>query len=96
MQAITSTLTPSLLELMDRTTVQAVEAMRPMGLDTSAAALLLAQSDSPGEAETEALLAACEAAGATEAYRSEDAAQADALLEARDGWRCPPWRSRAR
>ena len=82
-QAITSTLTPSLLELMDRTTVQAVEAMRPMGLDTAAAALLLAQSDSPGEAETEALLAACEAAGATEAYRSEDAEQADALLEAR-------------
>ena len=82
-QAITSTLTPSLLELMDRTTVQAVEALRPMGLDTGAAALLLAQSDSPGEAETQALLAACEAAGATESYRSEDAEQADALLEAR-------------
>ena len=82
-QAITSTLTPSLLELMDRTTVQAVEALRPMGLDTGAAALLLAQTDSPGEAETEALLAACEAAGATESYRSEDAEQADALLEAR-------------
>jgi len=82
-QAVTATLTPSLLELMDRTTVQAVEALRPMGLDTGAAALLLAQTDQPGPAEADALLAAFEAAGATDAYRSEDPEQADALLEAR-------------
>ena len=82
-QAITSALTPSLLELMDRTTIRAVEALRPMGLDVDAAALLLAQTDSPGPAEAEALLALCEAAGAVDAYRSEDAEQADQLLEAR-------------
>jgi hypothetical protein len=35
---------PSLLELMDRTSLRAVEAFQPMGLDTSAAALLLAQT----------------------------------------------------
>jgi glycolate oxidase len=78
--------TPSLLELMDRTTMRAVEAFRPMGLDASAAALLIAQSDLPGaagEAEADALLAECERAGAIETYRSEDPEQADLLLGAR-------------
>ena len=82
-QVVTSTLTPSLLELMDRTVVSAVEAMRPMGLDSGAAAVLLAQTDSPGTAEADALVRAFEAAGAGEVYRSEDADEAAALLEAR-------------
>lgn len=85
-EAIMQTVTPSLLELMDRTTIQAVEAWRPMGLDTSTVALLLAQSDSPGsagEAEADAILAAAENAGAIETYRSEDPEQADMLLMAR-------------
>ncbi len=78
--------TPSLLELMDATTLAAVEHFQPMGLDTSAAALLIAQSDLPGragEVEADSILAACDAAGATESYRSEDAEQADMLLGAR-------------
>ncbi len=77
---------PSLLELMDATTLAAVERFAPMGLDTSAAALLIAQSDLPGQAgdnEADTILTACDAAGATEAYRSEDAEQADMLLGAR-------------
>ena len=82
-QAVTATLTPSLLELMDRTTVRAVEAMRPMGLDVDAAALLIAQTDSTGSAEADALVALCETAGATEVFRSEDPEEADQLLEAR-------------
>ncbi len=85
-EAIMVRATPSLLELMDRTTVRAVEAFQPMGLDTSAAALLIAQSDLPGEGagtEADVILAACEAAGASEVYRSEDAEQADLLLGAR-------------
>lgn len=85
-QSVAATCTPSLLELMDATTLAAVEELRPMGLDTSAAALLLAQSDLPGaagQAEAAAVLAACEAAGATEGYRSEDPTEADQLLEAR-------------
>ena len=82
-QAVTATLTPSLLELMDRATVRAVEAMRPMGLDVDAAALLLAQTDSAGTAEADALVRACEQAGASEVFRSEDDAESDALLEAR-------------
>ncbi len=38
--------TPSLLELLDRVHLRAIEALRPMGLPTSAAALLLAAVDS--------------------------------------------------
>jgi glycolate oxidase len=85
-EAIMSVTSPSLLELMDRTTLKAVEDWRPMGLDTSAAALLIAQSDLPGvagEAEADRLLAECEKSGAIECFRSEDPEQADMLLGAR-------------
>lgn len=85
-QQIMSHLTPSMLELMDRTTLTAVESWRPMGLDTTAEALLIAQVDTPGTAgehEADRLLALCEEAGALEAYRSEDPEQAEMLLGAR-------------
>ena len=82
-QAVTSTLTPSLLELMDRTVIAAVEALHPMGLDPTAAAVLLAQTDSPGTTEADLLARAFESAGATEVYRSQDPGEADQLLEAR-------------
>lgn len=78
--------TPSLLELLDRTTMRAVEEWRPSGLPVDAGALLLAQSDMPGggaEHEADAMLEACHAEGAIEGYRSEDAEQADMLLGAR-------------
>jgi glycolate oxidase len=77
---------PSLLELMDRTTVRAVEAARPMGLDVEAAALLLARSDAGGEqgvAECARMLAACEANGATFVAHSADEAEGELLLGAR-------------
>ncbi|MCB9744411.1 MAG: FAD-binding protein, partial [Alphaproteobacteria bacterium] len=48
----------SKLEVMDQTTLRAVEALRPVGLDTDAAALVLAQDDS---ADAEATLAWAEA-----------------------------------
>jgi glycolate oxidase len=85
-EAIMTAMTPSMLELMDKTTITAVEQWRPMGLDTSAEALLIAQVDIPGaagEAEADALLALCERAGALECYRSEDPEQAELLLGAR-------------
>ena len=85
-EAIMTKLTPSMLELMDRTTIQAVENWRPMGLYTSAEALLIAQSDAPGDAgiaEADLLLELCERAGAIEVYRSEDPEQAEMLLGAR-------------
>jgi glycolate oxidase len=45
---IGATLRPSMLELMDRASINAVEDYRPMGLDRAAGALLLAQSDAAG------------------------------------------------
>lgn len=84
--AIMGQCTPSMLEIMDRTTLQAVENWRPMGLDASAGALLIAQSDIPGDggvAEAELVMQLCEQFGAIEAYRSEDPEQAEMLLGAR-------------
>jgi glycolate oxidase len=84
--AIMSQLTPSMLELMDRQTIEVVERWRPMGLDTSAGALLVAQTDSgPGaqEAEADRLVDICLRHGAREGYRSEDEAESEMLLGAR-------------
>ena len=85
-ERIMATLTPSMLELMDRTTIAAVEAHRPMGLDASAEAILIAQTDAGGDAgerEADLLLEICERGGAAEVYRSEDPEQAEMLLGAR-------------
>ena len=85
-EQIMQRITPSLLEILDRTTMQAVEQWRPCGLPLDAGGLLLAQTDLPGgagQAEAEAILAECDRAGATEAYRSEDPEQAEMLMGAR-------------
>ncbi|RJS20753.1 FAD-binding oxidoreductase [Corallococcus sp. H22C18031201] len=77
---------PSLLELMDRATVRAVEAWKPMGLDVEAAALLLARSDAGGEqgvAEIEQMRASCERAGATFVMSTADEAEGELLMGAR-------------
>ncbi|MFV2019623.1 FAD-binding oxidoreductase [Micromonospora sp. LOL_023] len=78
-------LAPSLLELLDRTHLQAIEAYRPMGLRTDAAALLLASVDTGAAAGTdlERIARVCTAAGATEVYAASDAVEAAALLQAR-------------
>jgi glycolate oxidase len=78
--------TPSMLEVMDRASITAVENWRPMGLDTSAEALLLIQIDTPGDAgNADATLVQeiCARAGAAEVYQSEDPAEAEMLLGAR-------------
>ena len=74
--AIRTTMRPCLLELMDQATVNAVEDFRAMGLDRTAGALLIGQSDAPGEVrsgEIAAMRAACEAAGAGECFVTDDA-----------------------
>ncbi|MEV5592772.1 FAD-linked oxidase C-terminal domain-containing protein [Streptomyces sp. NPDC052496] len=75
---------PSLLELMDRTSIRAVNAMANMGLPDSTEALLLAAFDTP---EPAADLAAvgdlCKAAGATEVVPADTPAESDLLLQAR-------------
>ncbi|MFE9832239.1 FAD-binding oxidoreductase [Streptomyces halstedii] len=76
--------TPSLLELMDRTTVRAVNAMAGMGLPESTEALLLCAFDTPDPAtDLAAVGELCTAAGATEVVPAEDTAESELLLQAR-------------
>ncbi|SFT18513.1 FAD-binding oxidoreductase [Streptomyces sp. ok210] len=76
--------TPSLLELMDRTTVRAVNKMGHMGLPDSTEALLLAAFDTPDPtADLTAVAELCDAAGATEVVPAADAAESELLLQAR-------------
>ncbi|MYS22090.1 glycolate oxidase [Streptomyces sp. DvalAA-14] len=75
---------PSLLELMDGTTVRAVNAMARMGLPESTEALLLAAFDTPDPtAELAAVGELCRAAGATDVVPAQDAAESELLLQAR-------------
>ncbi len=84
--AIMSTLRPSTLELMDNTSINAVEDYLSMGLDRSARALLLARSDAPGEAarhEVAVMAAACEKHGSTEQFSTDDPDEGEAFTAAR-------------
>jgi glycolate oxidase len=77
---------PSALELMDRYTLQAVDAWKHMGLSDGGDVLLLARCDAPGSAgdvEADEVLRCFNEAGATWATRSTDAEEADALFAAR-------------
>ncbi len=78
-------LTPSLLELLDQVRLRAIEAYRPMGLNTDAQALLLAAADSGTRAgaELDAIAVHCRDRGADEVYVASDATEAQALLTAR-------------
>lgn len=83
---ITRSATPSVLELMDRTTIQAVEAMAPQDLDDSVAALLFARSDLGGSAALRAvdeMARWCEQAGATLALTTDEEAEGRMLMAAR-------------
>ncbi|WP_216589290.1 FAD-binding oxidoreductase [Streptomyces brasiliscabiei] len=75
---------PSLLELMDRTTVKAVNDLAHMGLPETTEALLLAAFDTPDPAaDLAAVGELCEAAGATQVVPADDAAESELLLQAR-------------
>jgi glycolate oxidase len=79
-------LQPAIFELIDRHCLHAVEEWKHMSLPVDAAALLLAQSDlagPAGEAETAAILAEFEKAGARDAMASTDPVEAEALFDAR-------------
>jgi glycolate oxidase len=77
-------LVPSLFEILDRTTVQAVDRMAGMGLGEQVAALLLIQSDDQhAEGVLDRVEAICEQRGALDVARSADPAEAELLLEAR-------------
>jgi len=77
---------PTMLEIMDQVSINAVEDHAPRGLDRAAGALLLAQSDAPGAArghEIDLMAAACRAAGATEVHVTEDPSEGELFVEAR-------------
>ena len=79
-------LSPSVLELLDRTCLTAVEEWKHLGLEADAEALLLARVDTPGDSgrdEADALAAAMTEAGALWAAQSTDDTEAEALFDAR-------------
>lgn len=76
----------SMMELMDNVTINAVEDWRAHGLDRSAGALMVAQSDAPGDArrhEVEQMQVCCEAAGAIEVFTTDDAEESALFVSAR-------------
>jgi glycolate oxidase len=84
--AVRRTLRPSMMELMDQASINAVEDYSPRGLDRSAGALLVVQSDAPGDAraaEISTVEAACTAAGATEVVVTDDPEEGEMFVAAR-------------
>jgi glycolate oxidase len=84
--AIGATVRPSMLELMDSYSINAVEDMFTMGLDREAGALLIGQSDAPGPArriEIEAMQSACDAHGAKECFVTDDPVEGEMFLHGR-------------
>jgi glycolate oxidase len=84
--AITSSLRPCMLELMDRTSINAVEDYTSMGLDRAAEAMLIARSDAPGAAAAEEIgqmQTACQAHGAGEVFTTSDPDDGEAFAAAR-------------
>lgn len=73
---------PSLLEIMDRASITAVERVGSFGLDTTAEALLLAQLDVRG-ADVDALTDVFARSGAGAVFATDDPTDADAFLAAR-------------
>ena len=83
---ITRSLRPSMLELMDRYSINAVEDHTRMGLDRSAAALLVIQSDAPGAVGTDEIARIaeiCRGHGSTELFATDDPAEGEAFVAAR-------------
>jgi len=77
---------PCTLELMDRVTIAAVDDWHHLGLDRSSAALLMVESDRPGDAATAELTAAeacCTDAGAASVIRATSQMEADGLRQVR-------------
>lgn len=84
--AISGRLRPSMLEFMDRATINAIEDVTPTGLDRSTAAMLIVQSDEPAEyaaAEIAAVADLCSSNGATNVYSTDDPDLGETFVTAR-------------
>ena len=83
---ITSAMRPSMLEFMDKPTINAVEDVTKMGLDRDAEAMLIVQSDEPaGHAAVEIaqITAICEKNSATEVFDTDDVETGEQFVVAR-------------
>jgi len=83
---IASGMVPSLLEFMDRTSIQAVSSSFKLGFGEEVGALVIAQSDAgevQGKADIETIAKCLESAGAAELIIAEDQAEGELLLAAR-------------
>ncbi len=75
---------PSLMEIVDRTSLRQVNEVYQMGLDTDAACLLLVQSSGDrAVAAIEEMAQCCVAQGATEVHHVTDPAEGDMFVEVR-------------
>ena len=86
LEIIRSGVSLSLLEIMDRTTIRAVNKYKRMDLPDEAAAMLIAQSDAGGDAgaaDVAAVAKLCRDHGALECIEAEDDAEGELLLEGR-------------
>ena len=75
---------PSLLELMDRATLQAIESWKHIGVGSQTAAMLIAQCDGPDlTVAADQVAKLCRRAGAAEVVVSSDEAESAQLLDIR-------------
>lgn len=84
--AIGASTRASMMELMDQVSINAVEDLQTMGLDRSAGALLIAQSDAPGQARTdeiELMARVCAEHGAGEVFTTGDPEEGEMFTAAR-------------
>jgi glycolate oxidase len=84
--AIGAQVRPSMMELMDNYSVNAVEDWKSHGLDRATGALMVAQSDVPGEArdlELGVMQRSCKEAGATEVFVTTDVDESAMFVSAR-------------
>ncbi|HTE64934.1 MAG TPA: FAD-linked oxidase C-terminal domain-containing protein [Candidatus Binatia bacterium] len=83
--AAMSGISASVMELMDQTTIRAVEDWQHLGLDTDARAVLIVRSDAAdfGSADLDAAELACRTSHATDVLRSTDAVESEGLMGAR-------------
>jgi glycolate oxidase len=83
---IGGTLRPAMMELMDRASINAVEDFLSVGLDRTACAMLIAQSDAPGalgELEIATMVGVFAAHGATATLVASDPVVAEQYIAAR-------------
>jgi glycolate oxidase len=84
--AIAQRFRPSMLELMDQVSINAVEDMTHMGLSRDAAAMLVVQSDESSATAADEIAAAlsdCESSGASEVFSTDDPETGEAFVAAR-------------